>query len=480
MKYLLYGAALLLFMACKSDLGSLNTDPKGIYTAEAETFFSHAQKSLSDYLNRIGTGASATENKNVFRHFAQHITAVTYMEVSNYYIADAGVPDFMWATMYRDVLNNLNKSYQIIADRIQNGEAESGVDRNQLALIEVLNVYTISLLIDTFGNIPYSESLDIDNVQPVYDDAFDVYKDLFVRLDNAISSMDSQMGSFGSADLIYQGAVGKWLKFANSIKLRLGMRIADYDASLSANMVGEAIPHVFSANDDNALFAYLDSPPNTNPLWLSLVQSKRMFYVGTDAIIGRMNALNDPRLHAYFTPMGDGSFKGGVYGIVQPYEASSHLGVKYFDPKLPGILMDYAAVEFLLAEACERGLYASNPQTHYNNAIRASFDYHGVSGVDEYLAQTSVDYGASSPDWKEKIGTQKWLALFNQSHEAWIEYRRLDFPSLSAPPDALVESVPTRFIYPISEQTLNGLNYKAAASAIGGDQLNVKIFWDIH
>jgi len=140
--------------------------------------------------------------------------------------------------------------------------------------------------------------------------------------------------------------------------------------------------------------------------------------------------------------------------------------------------MDYAFVEFLLAEAAERSLIATPAQGHYNAAIRASFDYYGASGVDAYLAQPSVDYATAPGDWKEKIGIQKWISLYNQGFEAWTEYRRLGYPLLDAPPNAYIDEVPVRLTYPISEQTLNGANYSEASSAIGGDLLKTRLFWD--
>lgn len=82
--------------------------------------------------------------------------------------------------------------------------------------------------------------------------------------------------------------------------------------------------------------------------------------------------------------------------------------------------------------------------------------------------------------WKEKIGIQKWIALYDQGFEAWTEYRRLDYPKLSAPTHADSDIVPLRFLYPINEQTLNGDSYKEASSAIGGDLYSTKLFWDVH
>jgi hypothetical protein len=153
------------------------------------------------------------------------------------------------------------------------------------------------------------------------------------------------------------------------------------------------------------------------------------------------------------------------------------------DPTFEGLIMDASEVEFLLAEAVERGIaVGGSAQQHYNNAITASMSYWGVSSgnISAYLAQTSVDYTTATGNWKQKIGEQAYLALYNRGFESWTSFRRLDFPALIAPVDAAVSVVPTRLTYPANEETLNSTNNAAAAAAIGGNTLTTKLFWDVH
>src|SRR5690606_40947931 len=139
-------------------------------------------------------------------------------------------------------------------------------------------------------------------------------------------------------------------------------------------------------------------------------------------------------------------------------------------------------LEFLLAEAVERGFSVSGTAAaHYNAAVTASFDYWGASGAAAYLAKPEVNYATASGDWKDKIGAQKWIALYNRGFDAWLEWRRLDAPALAPPAvEGLSLTVPTRLIYPINEQTLNGDNRDAAAAAIGGDESSTKLWWDVN
>jgi hypothetical protein len=145
--------------------------------------------------------------------------------------------------------------------------------------------------------------------------------------------------------------------------------------------------------------------------------------------------------------------------------------------------MDYTEAEFLLAEAVERGFsVGGTAEGHYNNAVRSSILFWGGTGAeaDAYLAQPSVAYATAFTDWKQKIGTQAWLAYWLRGQTLWNSYRRLDYPRLFAPPAYLQEinKVPVRLFYPVSEQTLNAENYEAASAKIGGDSPLTRLFFD--
>lgn len=457
-----------LSVSCVTDdLSSLNVDKKNATTADASTFFAYAQKELADNLHGViyrATGPAVT------KMWAQHITPVTYLEGATY------IPEFSWAPMYQDVLKNLDES-AVIINQAENGSAE---DANKLAMIEILKVYAYASLVEAYGDIPYSEALDFNNSTPQFDDAETVYLDLIDRLTAAVNQLDPGSAGFGPGDLIYNGDIENWIKFGNSLKLRMGLRIIDALPQVGAQAVSEAVLNVISSNAENAVFEYLPDYPNTSPWWNFLVRQGLEYYVGTDTFINTLNEFDDPRRAVFFTPV-EGEYIGGQYGVVQNYHSYSREGEFFREPDLAAIFIDYAQVEFLLAEAAERGIGGvTDPEAHYNAAIRASFEYYGIEDqVDEYLAQPSVDYSTAEGPWQRKIGIQKWIALFDQGFEAWTEYRRLDYPELSAPEVAESEIVPLRFLYPIGEQTLNGANYREAADAIGGDSYTTSLFWDV-
>ena len=378
------------------------------------------------------------------------------------------------------MLSNLNEAKRLIPN---SGAAPTNVpanvQKNQQACVEILTIYTWKTLVDTYGNIPYTEALDFNNTQPKYEDAKTIYASLFTRLDAALAALDPAEAGMGSADILYNGNVASWIKFGNSLKLRMALTIADDDDAKARTAAQQAAPNVFTSVNDRAQLQFVASPPNTNPLWEDLVQSGRADFVGTSFFIDTLKALNDPRIGQYFKPR-NGNYVGGVYGTRNTYSRYSAPGVKLESPTLPGVLLSYSEVEFLLAEAVERG-YAvgGTAASHYNAAVTASVIEAGGSTADAatYLAQPSVAYATATGTYRQKIGLQKWIALYDQPVTAWIEWRRLDTPSLTAPALALTD-IPVRFPYPSTELNLNGANNAAAAAAIGGDVVTTKVFWD--
>src|SRR5690606_20957479 len=204
-------------------------------------------------------------NTNVFRFLTQYVTSPIYTRESQYGFLNRTIPGNFWASLYQNVLidfqaarKELNREGNYISVE------EQAIRDNRLAMVQLLEVFTYGVLVDTFGNIPYSEALDGDNLTPAYDDAMAIYQDLIAKIDGSLALLDPGADSFGEADVMYQGDVDQWIKFANSLKLKLGMRLADVAPALAQELAEESAPGVFTSNADNATFAYLTAPPNTN------------------------------------------------------------------------------------------------------------------------------------------------------------------------------------------------------------------------
>jgi hypothetical protein len=306
--------------------------------------------------------------------------------------------------------------------------------------------------------------------------------DLLRRLNLDIAALNRHPGtnSLGTADIIYGGDVQEWLRFANSFKLKMGMTIADAEPALARTTVESAVAAgVFQSNEDNAVFNFLSAPPNTNPVWEDLVQSGRKDYVIASTFSNTLTSLNDPRTSVLMTTNSTGGYSGGTPGQSSNYATFSKPGTALTQPNAPANLLSYSEVEFFLAEAAQRGWNVGGTAVqHYNAAVTASImEWGGTQAqATTYLAQPSVAY--DFVNWRQRIGVQKWIALFNRGWDAWIEQRRLDFPQLQAPSTAL-SAYPVRFTYPVSEQNLNRVNYEQASQAIGGDVVTRRLFWDV-
>ncbi|MBT1699459.1 SusD/RagB family nutrient-binding outer membrane lipoprotein [Fulvivirgaceae bacterium PWU4] len=477
-RIILFLLPVVLVTACVDSLDDYNIDQKRAAAVPATTLFSNAVKNLSDVIT------TPNVNTNNFRLYVQQWSVVEYITEARYSMTARNIPENFWGGLYRDVLADLKESKRIVnADALLLPEVKS----NQLAQIEVMEVYTWSVLVNTFGNVPYKQALDPKIPLPAYDDASEIYSDLLTRLDAAIAGFSTTAtGITGSADILYAGNIEKWKKFSNSLKLKLAMVLADKDPGKAKTLVQQAAPNVITSNAENARHTYLTSSPNNNPLSNNLVTpfTTRKDFVAGKTIIDVMNTLNDPRRPFFFTTVG-GAYVGGRIGFTNDYALTSHISDKISAPTFEALLLDYSEVQFLLAEAVERGFITGNAETYYNEAITASILYWGGTAAEAttYLAQSAVAYTTAAGDYKQKIGTQKWLALNNRGYDSWLEWRRLDYPVLLPPsgpdvPDNL--KVPVRMIYPIVEQNVNGAQRELAAAAIGGDASTTKLFWDVN
>ena len=418
---------LLLFvfagiLSCSDDITGLNGDTKNPTAVPAAFLFTNAEKNMVDQM------VSTSVNFNVFRLFVQQWTETTYTDESNYDVATRTIPDQHWRTIYRNVLRDLKESKIVLETEVYAGTAQEIADQetvrdNKAHVIDILTAYSYYVLVDTFGDIPYTEALDITNHPlPAYDDAETIYKDLISKLTTSSTGLDTSLGSFGSADLIYGGDTSKWRKFANSLRLKMAINLDDIDHSYaSTQALAAATAGVINDNDENAALKYIASQPNTNPIYVDVVASGRDDFVPASTIVEQMNGLNDPRREKYFTLIG-GIYEGGAPGEGSPFDNFSHIADPILEPTFEGLIMDYSEVEFLLAEAVERGIaVGGSAESHYINAITGSMTYWGVSGGDitDYLEQANVDYSTATGTWKQKIGEQAYLALYNRGFEAW-------------------------------------------------------------
>lgn len=479
-KTIFFAGVILLSAASCDNLEDLNQDEKAYTTVLPGALMTSAQVNYAYFLN------NASVNNNNFRGYVQYWTATTYTDEVNYNQERRNLGNAHAVLLYRDVLQDLVNAQKQIKDKEALGAVDIAVKKNNLAILEVQIVMAYQTLVDLFGNVSYTEALDIKgHPYPKYDDAKAIYLDLAKRLDAAIADMDVTKASFGTADLIYKGNVGKWKVLANSVKLKLGLHLADVEPALAKTMIESAFTSgLMTSESQTALFQYFSSLVDMNPLYDTLVNESQT--VPTEFFVNELNAKEDPRRDVFFNPNSKklGSYKGAPYAKQVSYGDFSNVGPKFKEKTNPGVLFDYTETCFLLADAANRGFsVGGTAEEYYKKGILASMQFWGIANADAqtYLNRADVDFATATGTAKQKIAYQLWIAYYNRGFEAWTEYRRLDYPLLQAPStavDAAQGKVPVRNIYSIFDKTLNKENYEAAATAIGGDLMTTKIFWD--
>lgn len=377
------------------------------------------------------------------------------------------------------------------------------------AIAKIMKAYIFQNLVDCWGDVPYTEAFQTDagNLKPKYDKQQAIYEDLVVQLDaamNLISTASSLANVPSSAsDIIYQGDMTKWLKFANTLKLRILVHQAYMSgrttyisgklattASIGYLGAGESAlnnpPYVVSSTKMNPFYETFYNNAGTS-------QSDGItYYFAGKYAVDLLIATSDPRLGKFFKPYSGSSYAGNQFGLSQddllPQNKCSQLGYIVGDagtmigtPTKPApILTDFESL-FLQAEAAQRGWITGNAKALYESAVTQSFKYMGLTSAaaGSYLSQFSAkaNFDAAA-DKIELILTQKYLALNGIAPvEIWTDYRRSGFPSglvFSVDPQRQKDFPPVRLLYPQDEINVNNANVLAVGTI---DAFTSKIFW---
>ena len=469
MKKILFAAtAALAITSCTSDLSNLNGNVKAPEAVPAGALFANATMGFFDY------ASVQNVNQNNLRLWAQHWTQCTYVDESNFMLDDRDANGATFTRMYVTVIRDCEEARKALLDVVASPEEIA----SSTAAIEVMEVLAYMFLVDLFGDVPYTDALSETNV-PTYDDDASIYADLLARLDVASSDL-SGMSSFGSSDIIYGGDAASWKMAANSLMLRMAIRMIDIDPA-NAKMYGEkAIASgVFASSSDDMRLFYSSAPPHTHPMWETLVQSGRTDYIASNTLADVMNANMDPRRATYFRNLDSvGNITAAPHGLQSDYYQFSQPGDAMEDPTWSHAAISSVEVEFLLAHAAVAGWAgAGDAATHYDAGVTGSIVEWGGSAADAttYLAQAGVAFDASTA--AAQIGTEKWVAMYSNASEAYNTVRQYDLTMNVA--DLAQTVTPNRYSYPLTETSLNTANVAAAGAKFGGDDTFAKVFWDL-
>jgi len=371
--------------------------------------------------------------------------------------------------------DNLYRGMAYFVDAIRNATEEE--NDNLVAAAMIMKAYTGQQVSDMWGDVPYTQAfqLDDDVANPVFDPQEVVYNQLLSELKSANDMLQEGAGNIGVGDFIYQGDIMKWKKFANSLRLRVAMRMSLVDPNTAGQVISEILGNpgqypIFEDNSDNAYLWWPGAAPDIE-LWnrrLGTPTNKNDQYRTNHEMISLLNEYNDPRLSVYADENQNGFFNGYKMGIGQlsdPLNTDpnvSHVGNRHgYDPDGFSPYMNAAQVWFIKAEAYERGLATGDAQEAYEMGIKLSLEENDIteSEIMTYMAEPEVMWDGGTTTNLEKIRLQNWLALFKQSVEAWAEVRRTDVPLITNVSEdyALLDHnrPPFRMSYPANESAHN-------------------------
>ncbi len=472
--------ALFWASSCDDGFEEMNQDPNNPTQVPTSYILSGAQTNLMEEF--FGIYNQSFKLNLLGMRYMQQWASTLYTDTDRYVQIE-----YDFTPVYFKGLRDIQEIINLNSDpETSTRAAFSGPNENQIGVARIMKAWAFHNLTDIWGDIPYSQTLKgAENVAPVYDAQEQIYNDLILELDEAWEQINEGAGNI-EGDLIYSGDMAKWKLLAQSLRLRLGMRLSEVMPDFAQQVVTDALAKgVFDTNEDNALFAYNEQVPFVNP-WYNEFYLETITLAVSNTMIDRLMVLEDPRLPYYAKEAeASGEFVGMPFGVNAAIAGSirneevSLPADGITTPTFPAILQSYSEILFLKSEAAARGWTSGDAEQLYEQAVAASFEQWGAPAdqLEAYLAQPEVAYDATN--YRKSIGEQKWLALYTQGMEAWSEWRRLDYPELMPAPDAAAgREIPRRKGYPLSEISLNRDNYQAAVTRQGADVMDTRVWWD--
>jgi hypothetical protein len=491
--------------SCQKKWLDINTNPNQLPISTPDYVFTAAANRTAAVLDPNETGSYWS---------GQWTQSNTYIISTTTFAYNFNNTNFNYWDNWYDIL----KDFQFVIDT-----ADDKAQPYMKGPAKVMKAYVMHQIVDVYGNAPYGDALKgTGSLAPKFDDQKTIYENLIKLLDEGIA--DLKANAFGTpginADIVFKGSVSGWVRFANSLKLRLLIRqskIAGRDAYITAEInKAVAVAEGFLAAGQDAVSnpGYVASDGKTNPFYdrwgyaaNGTIRALARFPRPTVFLFDVLKASNDTfRLkRLFYAKGGEGSAGVSAAGdtlkhyVPVPFGAASGYlsqNTSYIGPcqivkgvfNKSMVLMTAAESFFLLAEAKQRYAAAVNlpltAQEYYEQGVKESFRLTGTTATYGDKATVLLTSGIDLADWTastdklKAIWMQKWLALVNYGGlEAWSEYRRTNFPETPASASAPAgQKRPNRLFYPQSEETSNETNVKAQGAV---DVFTTKIFWDV-
>ncbi|MEE9462547.1 MAG: SusD/RagB family nutrient-binding outer membrane lipoprotein [Bacteroidales bacterium] len=514
-----------MFLGCTEDFEELNTNDRVLTELDAATIgniFGRVQY-RGYFMNYHQTA------QNLFAdHYCQYFANTQNAFSSDRYVLVGGWLNGAWRAFYGNVPNNLGEVLEA-TDPVENPGFEA-----MHAVAQIWRVIIYERIANYWGPIPYSQVNNVEASVP-YDDEETMYKSFFTTLDAAIAALAPLSGSatnvFGENDQIYYdndlkgGNVDSWIKFTNTLRLRLALRISDVEPGLAQSEAEKAVAAgVMETLDDNAEFQNTANSPHNMPRMIGWNEFRM-----SSAMESVLTGYDDPRVAAFFSPAVDPEF-GEWRGLRNGYEIVDLAAPELFYDKLsrigpkwvPITQQDVITWEILMApeayfcraEGALKGWnMGGTAEELYNSGIEMSMLYWGIDpaligpyqqsanvpvgthdspnapagflGVGDPVSTIPVKFDAGDAAVaREQILTQKWLGLYPDGWEAWADQRRADLPKrypimASENADVGVNDVMRRVQFVSSEYEQNADAVSGALGKLSGpDKGSTRLWWD--
>jgi hypothetical protein len=465
-------ASVSLLIGCTKDFKEINTDPNRIERISPGTLLNPTIYEVAAF--------NTTKSDDVTFNLMQ--VMLPFPSVSggvHRYDLTESAGNSTWNTYYRWLLN-VKEMYEA---------ANAAGDDNYKAIAMTLNAWIYSNLTDAFGDVPKDQAVRAEEgiLRPAFNRQQDIYTRLLLDLDSANTLYNTTIPMIYGTDILYSNNVANWKRFANSLKLRLLLRVSGKPEMNSWEELRKMIDApatypVFASNDQGAVLRITGVTPNLSP-WGRAIDFTT-FRAAAAFFIDNLNNFNDPRLPRFATQARslDGTTAIGYKGIPSGYSNDaqfdylpSNLNVALATAPMISLIMPYAEVEFIKAEV----------EHHFNREAQAKLAYEkGVkAAIEQWGAVMPADYfqnpAAAWDGTLERIMLQKYYGLFFVDYQAWFEYRRTGFPDVPKNSGMLNNGImPVRFRYPPTVQSTNNENYNQAVEWMGGDDINTKVWWE--
>ncbi len=471
--------------ACEKGFDELNQNPNVPTEGAPEELFAYAQfKYHTDYSHGVLTEIWGL---NSWMQVQANINGIA--SVGDEYFISGDATNNTWKIFYADVLGNVNE-----AIRLTGPDPEK---INEQAIYRIFRAYMFLRLTDLWGAIPYSEALNVINDQnepdftPVYDSQSSIYMDILSELELASEALDSASPSIGVQDHYYQGDVDRWRRFANSLRLRMAMRISDVEPEMAQQILQELVSEGELILDDFESAGFPHNGAARSPFYELDNTAQGMYHPGA-FLLDMLVSDQDPRVSRY----ADHSPESVIFGTfqyvgVESFMLSSeidpnvindftrsYINEYFLDAELKSNVFSASETHFLLAESALKG-WASleSAQVHYENGVRSHMERLGVEQdeIEVYLNAAGAFDGSL-----EQIITEKWKTfVYTDAIELYNEWRRTGYPIiLNAEGEPVDENnVPKRLAYPATEVSLNAEN--VAAVGYGINDFSTPMWWDV-